>query len=114
MSVKKRKEYLILTVIVFIVGFFLYGMLTFYNRELLEIPFNGFVTFIIYGLGGGVLMGGLLSGILLFANIVREKKLYIKIILGVFFPITFVLICFGGIITFIPYGIYNCVKLLNE
>lgn len=107
----KRKNYLIITLVSFGVGFFLYGILAACNREYLEIPLNGFVTFLIYGFLGGLLIGGLISGIILFANIIKGQKRFIKILSRVLFPITFMVICQGGILTFIPYGIYNFVAL---
>ena len=107
----KRKNYLIITLVSFGVGFFLYGILAACVRKYTEIPYNGFVTFLIYGFGGGLLIGGVISGIILFANIIKGQKLFIKILACVLFPITMIVICQGGILTFIPYGIYNFVAL---
>ncbi len=106
-----RKEYLILTSVSFWFWFFTYGTLGAYNREYLKLPFNGYVAFLIYGFGGGLLIGGLISGIILFANIIKRQKLFIKILACVLFPLTLVLIFQGGIWSFIPYGIYNLVAL---
>lgn len=79
-----RKEYLILSSVSFGDGFFLYGILAAYSRESLKLPFNGFVAFLIYGILGGLLIGGIISGIILFANKIKGQKLFIKILACVF------------------------------
>lgn len=111
MNLEKRKEYFMLTSIIFIIGFLLFGFTATCNSEVLEIPFNKFLVFLIYGLAGGVLVGGIMSGILISAQIIRRQKLIIKIILSIFFPITLILICYIGIFAVIPYGIYNFILL---
>ncbi|MDE6949628.1 MAG: hypothetical protein K2P64_01715, partial [Lachnospiraceae bacterium] len=78
---------------------------------LLHIPYNTFMVFLLYGIEGGLLLGGLASGIIIFLDIIKRQKLYIKIILSVFFPITFVFVCFLGILSLIPYEIYNFVVI---
>ncbi|MDE6686147.1 MAG: hypothetical protein K2K17_02390 [Lachnospiraceae bacterium] len=107
----KRMEYLILTSVSFCFYFFVYGTLGACNREYLELPFNGYVAFLIYGFGGGLLIGGIISGMILFANIIKRQKLFIKILACVLFPITLMLIFSGGIFSFIPYGIYNFIVM---
>lgn len=107
----KRKEYLILTLSSFGVGFLIFGILAACSKKYLEIPFNDFLAFLIYGLLGGLLIGGLISGIMLFTNIIKRQKLFIKILACVLFPITLMAISYGGILSFIPYGLYNFVVL---
>lgn len=107
MELKKRKEYLILTNIFWGLGFLIFGGIAASSKQLLHIPYNIFMVFLLYGIEGGLLLGGLASGIMLFFNIIKRQKLHIKIILSVFFPITFVFVCFFGILSLIPYEIYN-------
>lgn len=116
MELKKRKEYLIFTFTFFCTGFVLYGGLAAAGRELLGIQWNIILVILVYGLGGGYLLGGLASGIILFSSFIKCQKLFFKIILCIFFPITFLLICNIGILSFIPYEIYNfiCIKRKTE
>lgn len=106
-----RKEYLILTSVTFGVDFFLFGILAACSSEYIKFPFNGFVTFLIYGFMGGLLFSGVTSGFILFTNIIKRQKLFIKILACVLFPLTLALIFQGGILTLIPYGIYNLVVM---
>lgn len=112
MELEKRKEYLIFTIIFWLIGFVIFGGIASANKELLDIPWNTILIMLVYGLGGGLLLGGLVSGIILFSSFFKRQKLLFKIILCIFFPITFMLICLVGIFSFIPYEIFNfiCIK----
>lgn len=114
MEAEKRKEYLIFTMIFCCVGFVAYGGLAAANRETLDIPWNVILILLIYGLGGSLLLGGTVSGIILFSSFFKHRTLPVKIICCVFFPITLVLICSIGILTFIPYEIYNFIKMKRK
>ena len=112
MELEKRRGYLIFTVISFLGGFVLYGGIAATSKELLDIPWNVILIILVYGLGGGLLLGGLVSGIILFSRFFKRQKLFVKIILCIFFPITIMFICLVGILSLIPYEIYNfmCIK----
>lgn len=111
MDIKKRKKYFILTTVSFAMGFLIFGMMAVGGKELLGIPFNAWLALLIYGFGGGLLIGGLMSGIMLFANFIRKRKLAFKIIACVLFPLTLMLIGYVGILSFLPYAIYNFVVM---
>lgn len=111
MDGEKRKEYFLLTLTSFLSGFLIFGILAVCGREYLKVPFNSLLTFLIYGLLGGLLFGGMISGILLFGRIIKRQKLFVKVIACVFFPLTLELICQGGILFFVPYGIYNYISM---
>lgn len=116
MELKKRKEYLIFTFTFFCTGFVLYGGLAAAGREMLGIPWNIILVILVYGLGGGYMLGGLASGIILFLNFIKRQELFFRIILCIFFPITFMIICLIGILSLIPYEIYNviCLKGMTD
>lgn len=114
MELKKRKEYLTFTIILVSVGFVVFGGMAAVCRESLGIPWNVFLIILVYGLGGGWLLGGLVSGVILFSNYFKRKKLFVKILLCIFFPITFLLICQMGILSLIPYEIYNFILIKRE
>lgn len=114
MEYNKRKEYFIFTFIFWGIGFLLFGGMGAVNRELLNIPWNVFLVFMIYGLAGGLLLGGLASGIILFTHFWKRQKLGMKVILCIFFFITFMLICIIGILSFLPYEIYNVIMMKKQ
>ncbi|MCM1263108.1 MAG: hypothetical protein NC313_10345 [Butyrivibrio sp.] len=114
MELEKRKEYLLFTLIFCCIGFVLYGGMAAAGRESLNIPWNTALTILIYGFSGAVLLGGLVSGIILFANFFKRQQLFFKIIMCIFFPITMSLICVLGILSLIPYEIYNFLCMRKE
>ena len=114
MELKKRKEYMLFTLVFFCIGFVLYGGISIFGRELLGIQWNMILTVLIYGLCGGLLFGGLVSGIILFSYFFKCQKIFVKIMLCIFFPITFLLICLLGILSFIPYEIYNLICIMRD
>ena len=107
----KRREYLLYTLIAFSIGFIIYGMLAVIARNQINYPFSPIIGFFLYGFQGGILIGGFLSGILLFTSFIKTKKQLIKILSIILFPITFIVIVQVGIISFIPYWIYNLIQL---
>ncbi len=111
MEVEKRKKYALFTSVFGTVGFLIYGGMAAANRELLHIPWNILPTILIYGLGGSLLLGGLALGIMFFADFFQNRKSVTKILLCIFFPVTFMFICLIGILSLIPYGIYNLVMI---
>lgn len=109
MDINKRKEYFILTTVVWGVGFLLYGIMAIMGRETLKLSLNVFQILLLYGIGGGMLTGGLVSGIILFSHFIKKRKLSFKIIACIFFPLTFMIICEVGVVSFLPYAIYNLI-----
>lgn len=107
---KKRIEYLAVTSSVFVSGFLLYFLVA------LLVPQQtagarlaiGFLA----GLMAGVLLAGIVSGAILFARLMSKAPLWAKILCGVFFFITFIAIFYAGVFSFMPYAIYNLVKVI--
>ena len=106
-----RKHYALLTSVMFGIGGAGYGLMAVIGRELLEIPYGPAACFAIYGAMGGVMTAGMLSGILLFVRFIKNRKTYVKVICVVFFPLTIIGIVYVGVLTYIPYTIYNTVLL---
>ena len=107
----KRKEYFIFTSIFWWMGFILFGVMMMVNIEVLDIPLSTFTVFLLYGLEGGLLLGGLVSGMILFVRFFKRQKLVVRVMLCLFFPVTFAVVCHIGILLFLPYGIYNFVAM---
>lgn len=107
MERQKRKEHLIIIGVMYVVGAILYGVLSYSSREVL-----GIKTWycLIYAFLGGMLIAGLITGILLFIGWIKNRSIWIKVLLGIFFPFTIMGICYAGIVGVIPYVIYNIVQ----
>lgn len=84
MEREKRKEYFIFTNIFWWIGFIIYGVLAIAGKDLLEIPLNMIELVLISGMAGGLLLGGLASGIILFSRFFKNRTLFVKIILCIF------------------------------
>lgn len=113
-KIAKRKEYFIFTSIFWWIGVVLYGGLAVAGKDILEIPLNFFWVILISGIGGGLLLGGLVSGIILFSRFFKRRTMSVKILLCVLFPFTIICIAYVGIFLFFPYGIYNFVVWRKE
>lgn len=55
-----------------LIGFVIFGGIASANKELLDIPWNTILIMLVYGLGGGLLLGGLVSGIILFSSFFKR------------------------------------------
>ena len=111
MDRKKRIEYLITTMCVFVTGFVMYGLVgsmepLIYNSKL--------KSFLFFGLLGGFGFSMLVSTLILSARFFAKKKLKFKIVAAILWPITFMCATYAGILMYIPYQIYNIVKIIIE
>lgn len=113
---KQRKDYAIVTGVLFFLGMLLYGFLSYSVKTwFLDGSANyKSISVTVAALLGGVLLGGLCSGIFLFARFIKDRPTYLKVICAVFFPLTMSLIGNTGIISLPFYYIYNIVKLVQE
>lgn len=114
MEIEKRKEYFIFTNIFWWIGFIIYGGLAIAGKDLLNIPLNIIGLVLISSITGGLLLGGIVSGIILFSRFFKNQALFVKIILCIFFPFTIMCIFYVGIFSFFPYGIYNFISWKKE
>lgn len=73
MEREKRKKYFIITNIFWWIGFVLYGGLAVAGKALLEIPINGVLLVLINSMMGGLLIGGLSCGFILFFTFFYES-----------------------------------------
>lgn len=113
LTVKSRKEYVFTTIGLFISSFIIYGVLgTFFKKEIFND--NNFLQFIVFGSLGGYGFSSMLSGIILFSRYIAEKSTLFKTVCSFLFPITFAIIVYVGIFSFLPYEIYNAIILLRN
>ncbi len=111
MTRKKRIEYAIVTLCVFITGFLIYGSISTIQPLINNDKFS---SFLLFGCIGGFGFSMLLSTIILTVNFFGKRTLNFKIIAAILWPITFACAVYAGFFCYIPYEIYNIVKIIKE
>ena len=110
MTKKNRIEYLVCTLSVVITGFVIYGLIgsqhTLINESKLQ-------SLLIFGCLGGFGFSAIVSTIILSVGFFRNRGLVFKIIASVLWPITFGICVCVGMLSYIPYQIYNIVKIIK-
>ncbi|MBE6586852.1 MAG: hypothetical protein E7647_00390 [Ruminococcaceae bacterium] len=111
MDKRKRLEYLLVTAILFVSGFMIYGLLgcvqPFINN-------NRILSFFAFGALGGFSFSLILSTIILSARFFAKKSLAFKVVCAVLWPITFACCFYACFFMYIPYDIYNIVMLIKK
>lgn len=110
MTKKNRIEYLICTLCVVVTGFIIYGFVGSAQPLINESKLQSFLFF---GCLGGFGFSVVVSTIILAASFFKKRGLIFKIIASVLWPITFAACVYVGILTYIPYQIFNVVKLIS-
>ena len=111
MDRKKRIEYLLVTLCIFITGFFIYGFLGISNPL---VDGSKLLSFLYTACLGGFGFSMLLSTIILSANFFSKKKPAFKITAAILWTITVLCAVFLGYIIYLPYQIYNIVKIIKD
>ena len=110
MTRKNRIEYLVCTLSIFLSGFVIYGLAGSIQ------PINDMAkwqSFLLFGCMGGFGFSAVVSAIILSVGFFKKRGLTFKIIASVLFPITFGVCVYVGILSYIPYQIYNIVKIIS-
>lgn len=107
MDKKKRIEYLLITSSVFISSFIIYGLLG------STMEGNKLTSFVLFGLLSGFGFSTLLSAIILTARYFSKKSLKFKVIASILWPITVACSFYVCSLIYIPYQIYNIVKIIK-
>lgn len=107
---KQRIEYLASTISVLVAGFLIYSLLG--SVE----PINGsrLHSFFLFGLLGGVGFSAILSTVILSVRFISKKSLVFKIAASVLWPVTVGCCVYVGILSYLPYEIYNIVKIVKD
>lgn len=117
-ELKWRKNYFKFTMILFGVGFILYGFMgVVSSNELCQIwnlPNRGCAV-AAAAFGGGYFFFSILSGILFTIHLIGRSHKSAKILFAIFFPIP-IWLALAGAVYAIPYGIYNYyqIKKINK
>jgi hypothetical protein len=110
MTKKTRIEYLVCTLSVVVTGFVIYGLLGSIEPLINE---NKLQSFLLFGCLGGFGFSAVVSTIILSVGFFKKRGLIFKIVASVLWPITFAACVYAGIFSYIPYQIFNIVKLIS-
>ena len=110
MTKRNRIEYLVCTLSVVVTGFIVYGLIASQQPLINE---NKLQSFLLFGCLGGFGFSAIVSTIILSVGFFRKRGLVFKIIASVLWPLTFGICVYVGILSYIPYQIYNIVKIIN-
>lgn len=105
------KHFLIITGVMFLVGGVLYGLL---GRELHNIVEDiPAYAMLLFPSLGGLLLAGILGGFMMFARWVSNRRLAVKVLCAVLFPITFAVIGISGIVGTPFMALYSLIFLIR-
>ena len=110
MTKKNRIEYLICTLSVVVTGFIIYGFVGSMEPLINESKLQ---SFLLFGCLGGFGFSSIVSTIILSVGFFRKRGLVFKIVASVLWPITFAACVYAGILSYIPYQIFNIAKLIS-
>lgn len=110
MTKRNRIEYLVCTLSVVVTGFIIYGLIASQQPLINESKVQ---SFLLFGCLGGFGFSAVVSTIILSVGFFRKRGLVFKIIASVLWPLTFGICVYVGILSYIPYQIYNIVKIIK-
>ena len=110
MTKKYRIEYLVCTLSIAITGFIIYGLV-----GSIEPLINGskLKSFLLFGCLGGFGFSAIASTIILSVGFFKKRGLRFKVVASALWPITFAACVYAGMLSYIPYQIFNIVKLVS-
>ena len=110
MTKKTRIEYLVCTSSVVVTGFVIYGLVGSIEPLINESKLQ---SFLLFGCLGGFGFSAVVSTIILSVGFFKKRGLIFKIVASVLWPITFAACVYAGMFSYIPYQIFNIVKLIS-
>ena len=110
MTKKNRIEYLVCTLSVVITGFIIYGFVGSIEPLINESKLQ---SFLLFGCLGGFGFSAVVSTIVLSVGFFKKRGLIFKIVASILWPITFAACVYAGMLSYIPYQIFNIVKLIS-
>ena len=108
MTKKDRIEYLVCTLSVMVTSFVIYGVVGIIEPLINE---SRLQSFLLFGCLGGFGFSVIVSTIILSVRFFKNRGLKFKIAASVLWPITFAACVYAGILSYIPYQIFNIIKL---
>ncbi|MBQ4102649.1 MAG: hypothetical protein IJC85_07195 [Oscillospiraceae bacterium] len=110
MTKKNRIEYLVCTLSVVVTGFIIYGLIASQQPLVNESKLQ---SFLLFGCLGGFGFSAIVSTIILSVGFFKKRGFGFKIIASILWPITFAVCVYAGIFSYLPYQIYNIVKIVS-
>ncbi len=110
MTKRNRIEYLVCTLSVVVTGFIIYGLIASQQPLINESKVQ---SFLLFGCLSGFGFSAIVSTIILSVGFFRKRGLVFKIIASVLWPLTFGICVYVGILSYIPYQIYNIVEIIK-
>lgn len=110
MTMKNRIEYLVCTLSVLVTGFVIYGLVGSIEPLINESKLQ---SFLLFGCLGGFGFSAVVSTIILSVGFFKKRGLVFKIVASVLWPITFAACVYAGLLSYVPYQIFNIVKLIS-
>ncbi len=110
MTKENRIEYLVCTLSVVVTGFVIYGLVGSMEPLINE---SRLQSFLLFGCLGGFGFSAIVSTVILSVGFFKNRGLTFKIVASVLWPITFAACVYAGILSYIPYQIFNIVKLIS-
>ena len=110
MTKKNRIEYLFCTSSVVVTGFVIYGLVGSMEPLINESKLQ---SFLLFGCLGGFGFSAVVSTIILSVGFFKKRGLVFKIVASVLWPITFAACVYAGMLSYIPYQIFNIIKLIS-
>ena len=111
MTRRKRIEYSASTLAVLVGGFLIYSLLGSVQPLIND---SRVQSFFFFGLLGGLGFIMLLSTVILSVRFIAKRSLVFKIAASVLWPITVACCFYAGVFCYIPYEIYNIVKIISD
>ena len=111
MTKKQRIEYLICTFCCALTSACMFGLVGFFAHPL----GNVILSTLVFGLAiGGLGVGALVSTLILTARFFKNKSTAFKAAAAILWPVTYAVAVYVGIFMFIPYEIYNVIKIFTS
>lgn len=112
----RRKIYIRMILITFLVGFLLFSVLAYFEKIKGEISmiFDNNLMILLYGFLGSWMLISFLTAIYFFVIWFKKVKAGLRIFSIVFFPLSMMIFVFCGIWGCLPYFIFNVVKMKKD
>ena len=111
MDRRKLIEYLVTTMCVLVTSFVIYGLVGSIEPIIQN---SRLKSFLLFGCLGGFGFSMLVSTLILSARFFSNRGLEFKIVAAILWPVTYACAIYVGFFSYIPYQIYNVIKIITE
>ena len=111
MDRRKRIEYLVTTMCVLVTSFVIYGLVGSIEPIIQN---SRLKSFLLFGCLGGFGFSMLVSTLILSARFFSNRGLGFKNVAAILWPVTYACAIYVGVFSYIPYQIYNVIKIITK